>query len=224
MRVSEKSLELNVGAELLAFMRNSWNMPKAYLRGLTQREESREGVDFFVQMPTNYRIFAFQFKRPGGFREPRSPIVNPRYKFTLNCKQHANLHDLAQVQPNAVFYVFPFYYGVQELEDGIPRLSQDTWLLPVNNLDVCTVFSGQKSKTVHCERGVAHINPAFDMMRLDRLGLSWDDGIQPEEFAVWHKKLHLSDLQPNTLARPRNPHIVRGLRLTIVRRQDDQHL
>ena len=222
MRVSEKSLELNVGAELLALMRNSWNMPKAYLRGLTQREESRDGVDFFLQMPNNYRIFAFQFKRPGGIREPRGPIANRRYKFTLNRNQHANLHDLAQMHPNAVFYVFPFYYCIQELVDGIPRLSQDTWLLPVDNLDVYTVFSGRQSKTVHCERGVAHINPEFEMTRLDRLGLSWDDGIQPEDFAMWQKKLHLSDLQPNTVARPRNPHIVRGLRLTVAIRQDHE--
>ena len=40
MKVSEKSLELNVGAELLALLRGPWGMPKAYLWGLTQREES----------------------------------------------------------------------------------------------------------------------------------------------------------------------------------------
>ena len=43
MKISEKSLELNVGAELLGLLRGPWRMPKAYLRGLTQREESQEG-------------------------------------------------------------------------------------------------------------------------------------------------------------------------------------
>jgi hypothetical protein len=71
MKVSEKSLELNVGAELLAMMRGPWGMPKAYLRGLTQREEKQQGVDFFVQLGPNARIFAFQFKAPKGRQESR---------------------------------------------------------------------------------------------------------------------------------------------------------
>ena len=37
MKVSEMSLELNVGAELLFILRNGWGIPKTYLRGLTQR-------------------------------------------------------------------------------------------------------------------------------------------------------------------------------------------
>ena len=53
MKVSEKSLELNVGAELLAMMRGPWGMPKAYLRGLTQREEKQQGVDFLT-VPHSY--------------------------------------------------------------------------------------------------------------------------------------------------------------------------
>ncbi len=48
MRVSEKSLELNVGAELLQLFRRVY--PRFFLRGLTQAEERREGVDIFAQM------------------------------------------------------------------------------------------------------------------------------------------------------------------------------
>lgn len=47
MEMSEKSLELNVGAEMLGLLRGPWGMPKGYLRGLTQREEKQERVDFF---------------------------------------------------------------------------------------------------------------------------------------------------------------------------------
>jgi len=67
LKVSEKSLELNVGAELLTLLRNYWGMPKAYLRGLTQREERQEGVDFFVQLnpaPENARV---RRMLPGGY-------------------------------------------------------------------------------------------------------------------------------------------------------------
>jgi hypothetical protein len=39
MKVPEKSLELNVGAELLNLFRGPRRMPKAYLRGLIQRSE-----------------------------------------------------------------------------------------------------------------------------------------------------------------------------------------
>jgi hypothetical protein len=64
MKVSETSLELNVGAELLGVLRNNLGMPKTYLRALTQREEKQQGVDFFVQLNPSTRIFAFQFKAP----------------------------------------------------------------------------------------------------------------------------------------------------------------
>jgi hypothetical protein len=71
MKVSEKSLELNIGAELLGLMRTTLGMPKACLRGLTQAEERQEGVDCFVELNPNARIFAFQFKAP---HEKRNPI------------------------------------------------------------------------------------------------------------------------------------------------------
>ncbi len=77
MKVSEKSLELNVGAELLALLRGPWKMPKAYLRGLTQREEHQEGVDFFAELVPETMIFAFQFKAPKGHREGEP------YRFTV---------------------------------------------------------------------------------------------------------------------------------------------
>jgi len=67
MKVSEKSLELNIGAEILNILRTK--MPKAYLRGLTQAEENKEGPDFFAQLNANVRLFAFQFKAPHGEKE-----------------------------------------------------------------------------------------------------------------------------------------------------------
>jgi len=87
LKVSEKSLELNVGAELLALLRNSWGAPKAYLRGLTQREEKQEGVDFFVQLDPATRVFAFQFKAPKG--PPRNNCARSSGRL-LNNPSHAS--------------------------------------------------------------------------------------------------------------------------------------
>jgi hypothetical protein len=90
MKISEKSLELNLGAELLNLLRGPWGMPKAYLRGLTQREERQQGVDFVAQLDPMTRIFAFQFKAPKG-RHDGTP-----YRYTLVREQHDLLHALAQ--------------------------------------------------------------------------------------------------------------------------------
>ena len=89
MKVSEKSLELNVGAELLMQLRGPWGRRKAYLRGLTQREESQEGVDFFAELAPGTMLFAFQFKAPKGDREWEP------YRFTIQRRQHENLSALA---------------------------------------------------------------------------------------------------------------------------------
>ena len=56
MKVSETPLELNVGAELFNLMRNGMGITKAYLRGLTQREEKQEGVDFFLRLSPIFRV------------------------------------------------------------------------------------------------------------------------------------------------------------------------
>jgi len=121
MKVSEKSLELNVGAELLNLFRGPWGMPKAYLRGLTQREEKQEGVDFFVQLDPATRVFAFQFKAPRG-RAERVP-----YKYTLVREQHQMLVELAELSPSSVFYVFPFYVTPAKLQKNVPQLISETW-------------------------------------------------------------------------------------------------
>jgi hypothetical protein len=59
-------LELNLATEILNLLRNQWEFPKAYLRGLTQREEKQEGVDFFAHLNPKAHLFTFQFKAPRG--------------------------------------------------------------------------------------------------------------------------------------------------------------
>ncbi len=213
MKVSEKSLELNVGAELLAHLRGPLNMPKAYLRGVTQQEEYRTGVDFFARLPDRARIFAFQFKAP------RGPSDNLPYKFTLARHQHTALCNLAVQDPSAVYYVFPFYVLTHKLLRDVPNLARDTWLLPVARLPP-TVFAGQRTKRVCCFPGTAIVNPDYPMESLATLALSWEDGIKPDRFAEWYYRLrhHSSDLVYHP---PRfNSQVVRGLRVTVIMRQD----
>jgi hypothetical protein len=149
MKVSEKSLELNVGSELLGMIRGSWGMPKAYLRGLTQREEKQEGVDFFMQLSPTARIFAFQFKAPKGRKE------GTPYRYTLVSEQHELLHALAVTSPGSVYYVLPFYVTHTKLRRDVPNLIQDTWLLPISPMRTSDVFGGQKTKTIRCQSGAA---------------------------------------------------------------------
>lgn len=211
MKVSEKSLELNVGAELLTWLRGPMHMPKAYLRGLTQREENKSGVDFFTQLPSDIRIFAFQFKAP------RGPRDNSPYKFTLNREQHGHLHQLAKQAPNAVFYVLPFYVLTDKLIRDVPHLARDTWFLPVAPMDVTTVFSGQRTKQVRCHPGIAYVNPEFEMKNLLDLMLSWEDGIKPSYFADWYQELRRHNQEMNDRRSRMSPMIVRGLRVALIK-------
>lgn len=212
MKVSEKSLELNVGAELLARLRGPLNMPKAYLRGLTQKEEKQEGVDFDVNWKNN-RIYAFQFKAP--VRQ-----YCQYFQFRLNYAQHETLYDgLAQNSPNSVYYVFPFYYSLDKLIRDVPNLADDTWLLEVSCIRP-SEFNGQKTITVNCASGKAYVNPRFDMTCLSEMD-SIGDGIEDKVFTNWYRDLRKP--QPETERNVTesskfrmNPMIVRGLRVAII--------
>ena len=210
MKVSEKSLELNVGAELLARLRGPLNMQKAYLRGLTQREEHRSGADFFARLPDSSRVFAFQFKAP------RGPADGPPYTYTLSRQQHNSLRSLAVQDPGAVYYVFPFYVCTDKLVQDVPNLARDTWLLPVAGLDTPAVFGGQRTKRVRCYQGLAIASPEYPMKNLAELALSREQGIRPGRFSDWYRqlRLHASELADSPTRM--NPQIARALRVMIV--------
>lgn len=212
--MSEKSLELNVGAELLSQLRGPLNMPKAYLRGLTQREEKRAGVDFFARLPDTTRILAFQFKAPIGSSDSLP------YRFTLNRDQHTSLHNLALQYPRAVYYVFPFYVATHKLVQDVPDLARDTWLLSVAPLDAPTVFAGQKTKRVQCYRGSVIVNPEYETKNLSELTLSQEYGIQPSRFAEWYRTLRRHDQKLVDRSSRMSPQIVRGLRVMIIGQHD----
>ncbi len=209
MKISEKSLELNVGAELLHLLRGTWGMPKAYFRGLTQREEKQQGVDFFAQLNPTVKIFAFQFKAPKG-RNDQVP-----YRFTLVGEQHERLHELAREWPDGVFYVLPFYASHEKLQLDVPALVQDTWLLPVEPMVPSQVFGSNKTKVVRCRPGMAFVNPEYRLRNARDVPLSQRAGIPAKEFAAWYSSLRGHEARSAHHSRRMNPWVVRGLRVVI---------
>lgn len=210
MKVSEKSLELNVGAELLNVLRRRWGMRKAYLRGLTQREEHQEGVDFFAEMPSSTRIFAFQFKAPKGQRGDRTP-----YRFTIQRQQHDKLFALASRWPDSVYYVLPFYVLPAKLQRDVPHLLQDTWFLPVEPMPGSKLFGPYQTKTVHCQRGVASVNPDYGLRTAVEMELGREAGIPVRRFAEWYADLHDRRDEMVRGSPRRSRWLVRGLRVAI---------
>ena len=208
MKVSEKSLELNVGAELLTLMRGPWRMPKAYLRGLTQREEGQEGVDFFAQLPRATRIYAFQFKAPKGRHEGEP------YRFTIQRRQHGKLYTLARSSPGGVYYVLPYYVSPAKLEWGVPHLLRDTWFLRVSGMRVVDVFGTYQSRTMRCSGGMASVNPDYALQR--GAEMEPDPGIPVGLFAEWYASLRDEDDEVMDVKVRRSPWLVRGLRVAVV--------
>lgn len=207
MKVSEKSLELNVGAELLGLLRTRAGMPKAYLRGLTQLEEKQQGVDFFAQLSPSATILAFQFKAPMGSIEA-SP-----YRYTLRREQHDLLYGLARNSPGSVFYVLPFYITPAKLHRDVPNLVWDTWLLRVAQMQTLAVFRGQSTKVIRCSPGSALINPEYKLEKLSEISPRVFVGISAQKFAEWYEDHRRIDHQIN---KRRSPWLVRGLRLVVV--------
>jgi hypothetical protein len=207
MKVSEKSLELNIGAELLGLMRNDLGMSKAYLRGLTQTEEKEEGADFFVQLDPMTRVFAFQFKAALGRLE------GTPYRYTLKREQHAMLAGLAEAStPGSVFYVFPFYVTPEKLHEDIPNLAQATWLLDVKSMPTEDVFGSQVTKVIRCESGVAEVNPAYKLGTLREMPRLQLSGIPAPGFSDWYRQERVRHERRTR----RNPWLVRGLRVAVV--------
>ena len=218
LRVSEKSLELNVGAELLDIFRNSWGLQKTYLRGLTQKEEAAEGADFFAQLCPCSHIAAFQFKAPS-INKARAPNGSFPFRIKIQREQHLSLHDLEKIKKKTVFYVVPFYTNHQMLQQNIPNLLQDTWCLPVEIMEPTAVFDQCKSRIVFCSRGLAKSNPKFETFQFQELDLGSEIGVPVREFAEWYRHLHLSpNIESDERLRrnSKNSWLVRGLRVAII--------
>ncbi|MYC08231.1 MAG: hypothetical protein F4X57_13840 [Chloroflexi bacterium] len=122
--VSEKTLELNVCAEMIQHIRSHPPFRKASWHGLTQREERQEGLDAKIRNAPKGVALMLQFKSPWATLR-----VDTLYKFTINRRQHKAMERLGH--PGAVHYVFPLYSKWCKIYKNTPDLLQDTWLVPV---------------------------------------------------------------------------------------------
>jgi len=189
-------------------MRNGMGMTKTYLRGLTQREEKQEGVDFFLRLGSQTRFFAFQFKAPKG-NSDGSP-----YRYTIQREQHEALFDLSQLASTTGFYVFPHYVTTIKLQQDVPNLMNDTWLLSVDQMVTGAVFGTSKSKTVRCEGTRAIINPEYGMHRFQDTALKAAiirGGVGAREMQQWYSRFRFA-----TAVARRSPWVSRGLRVAVV--------
>ena len=129
LRVSEKTLELNICAEVLQVIRQIPGCNRAFWIGMKQDQEARLGIDELINnLPTGMHL-ALQFKAPRS--EPRDQIP---YRFTINDRQNNNLLRLANSRPEAVYYILPQYNSFAKMRLDSPNLLRDAWLLKVSDL------------------------------------------------------------------------------------------
>lgn len=98
-RLNEKTLEINVCAELTNYFR-LFGFQSVW-RGLSQHEEKRWGFDGATQLP-NGRLIFFQWKASKGISQRGGG-----YKFMLDDEQMKRLVRLAKRYPQAVYYGLP---------------------------------------------------------------------------------------------------------------------
>ena len=109
--VHEKTLELNLSAEVLSRVRQRF--PNAFLIGMTQERENRNGVDSAIQSVRRF-LGAIQFK--AAYR-PRYP---GDYRFSFSSKQLFHLRNLAKRFPGRVSYYLPMVNSRDDLRLGSP--------------------------------------------------------------------------------------------------------
>ena len=125
--VNEKTLELNVCAELLEAIRTTF--PKAFWYGLTGGQEKILPVDEFIRM--NGRLSYFQFKSPNRQRRADGCSV-----FQLSTRQFDNLRQLSAGRPGATFYALPDLTELKKLRRLSPNLRLMTCFVDIEDMAV----------------------------------------------------------------------------------------
>lgn len=125
MIVSEKTLELNVCAELLTRIRTIPGFGHAFWIGMKQDQEARNGIDEVLAGAPRGRYLALQFKAP------KKSLGGLGCRYYINDRQNSNLLRLATTRPQAVHYVLPQYVDFREIIGDAPDLLRRTWSLPV---------------------------------------------------------------------------------------------
>jgi hypothetical protein len=169
--VSEKTLELNLCATMLAAIRSWPGCGDAFWIGMKQYQEARSGIDeLLANMPSAHHL-ALQFKAPSSQHLDSEPYV-----FGLGEDQNARLQRLAESRPGAVYYVLPHYNTFARMRQDAPNLDAHTYLLKVVDTRPLQCKIGGSSRRHRVEsfetppHAVMHSEPVeAPLWRLDRL-------------------------------------------------------
>lgn len=127
LEVSEKTLELNLSAEILGLIRGISGLSRSYMIGMTQAQERLSGVD--AGIASQGRVLgAIQFKAP------HAPTNKVEHVFTLPGLQLACLQQLAPRLSGRVTYALPCLGRWSELLSASPDLLPSTLRLGVVGL------------------------------------------------------------------------------------------
>lgn len=191
-QVSEKTLEINICAELLDLIRQEPGCEKAWLYGLTQRQEGQLGFDECVAgVPCGF-FEVYQFKAPWPSRLGQIP-----YRFTINERQQECLLWLAKKFPDSVLYVFPFYNQLSKVSEDSPELLTDTWFARVIDVGILRDRNSGRHRVDCYDNGTAIINSESKEIKLynqRQLKLDYRDmqgrrSIGSNELKQWLRKV-----------------------------------
>lgn len=123
MKLSEKTLELNICAQFSAHFKGTSNV---FWFGLTQQQEAKAGFDACTKL--NGKLLIFQFKASNHVLKRTS-----RRKFLAPHHQLSALQTRSKHSGRSIFYAFPLVGNTSEIKKN-PDLLLQTWLLDVSSL------------------------------------------------------------------------------------------
>jgi hypothetical protein len=218
LEVSEKTLELNLAAEILPRLRASPRLSRAYLIGMTQAQERLSGVDASLASDLVV-VGAIQFKAP------HAPTKRPEYRFTLPGRQLGCLQRLAPRLRGRVAYALPCVSRWDELRVTSPDVLSATIRLRVSGLSPGTHRVVVSSSTVTITSDPVVVPRVALVHEIDEWATEFES--QPGEGATvvdvlgWLGELADMDREQFELRRSRQPALgqaLRGLALVAVAR------
>lgn len=128
--MDEKTLELNIGCELLSKKKALYS--NCYIKAVSSRSERVVGYDFAINIPEESKIMYYQFKAP-------KKVDGNQYTFKINSGPHHDQHRTLlkfAMRNKFVYYVFPLIKDVDELREFNGNLSTRTAFVDVHNIRI----------------------------------------------------------------------------------------
>lgn len=133
LRASEKTLELNVGENILRNIRTHHN--SAFLQGITLRNEPRTGLDVSIDLTANISAVGLQFKKP---KKSRNGIFEFQINNNRAHDQHWKLYAgslLSKFGLNIqVRYAFPVLFDLIDVATISPNFISKTYFVDPMNI------------------------------------------------------------------------------------------